>query len=146
MSPVSLPGNLFLDSKQCMRCRLILQAIKQYPELPDKQIYIEEMLKIENTINHLRQDAASLENEDPEKAKILYKELVNAACLDPHPYFWLIKYYQNEGQTQKIVRVCQTYIDHYNACIAMDIHYPEYRVFANVFSEMIHSYQNKQSR
>jgi hypothetical protein len=131
-----LPDKLFSESRPGIRSRLIRQFLKSCPKSLDPRPYLEEMNAIEKELLTRQQRAGELEPRAPAEAAALHEELLADGSLVPHSYLWLVQYYQQQAKPQQVLRVCQTYIDHYNACKALDLDDPEYMPFVSMFLEI----------
>ena len=131
-----LPDKLFPESRPGIRSHLIRQFLKSCPKGLDPRPYLEEMNAIEKELLQRQGQASELESRAPAEAAALHEGLIADGSLVPHSYLWLVQYYQQQTNPRQVLRVCQTYLDHYNACKALDLDDPEYMPFVSIFLEI----------
>jgi hypothetical protein len=131
------PADLLPGLKPCIRQHLILQHINLSPINVDIKPYIEEMNAIQKGVLNRLNEAIRFETADPPEAARLYEALVEDACLIPHIYIWLTRYYQRQDEPAHVVRVCQTFVSTYKDCETMQISFPEYLPFLHYFIDLL---------
>ena len=137
--PDPLPAEeIFQDQKPGIRHYLILKTLPTLPREVPSRPYIDEMDRILSDLYRIQLQAATLETRDEShQAAQLYNQLIAAAFDDPHAYFRLCKYYQNQNNPSEVARVCQAYIHMTQTLNSLGYHQPYRDELAEAFKEML---------
>jgi hypothetical protein len=141
--PDPLPAEeIFQHEKPGIRHYLILKTLPTLPRQVPSRPYIDEMDRILSGLYHIQLQAAALETRrEHHQAAQLYNQLVAAAFDDPHAYFRLCRYYQNQNNPSEVARVCQAYIHMTQTLNSLGYRQPYRDELAQTFQEIMQSHE-----